>query len=244
MAALYYVGLGCGGKDTYKEQYWYRQAMEAGSSVAILKLAEALDHGYLDHGRIGKTKSEKQEALELYKKASELGYADASRALALYYRGKDSFLSFYWYRVGAEQGDSESQLCYAGALFYGNEELDISRQREEAVIWYRKSAEQGNRIAQYALSKCLFYGEGIKKNEAEAFEWCEKAAQQNMSRAQETLSIMYGRGLGTKQDSSKSEYWYRTANKLDGAESYKKAFFTHTKMLSDSYPVFDPEFDW
>lgn len=244
VAALYYVGLGCGGRDTYKEQYWYRQAMEAGSSVAILKLAEALDHGYLDHGRIGKTESEKQEALELYKKASELGYADASRALALYYRGKDSFLSFYWYRVGAEQGDSESQLCYAGAIFHGNEELDISRQREEAVIWYRKSAEQGNRIAQYALSKCLFYGEGIKKNEAEAFEWCEKAAQQNMSRAQETLSIMYGRGLGTKQDSSKSEYWYRTANKLDGAESYKKAFFAHTKMLSDSYPVFDPEFDW
>lgn len=65
MAALYYVGLGCGGKDTYKEQYWYRQAMEAGSSVAILKLAEALDHGHLDHGRISKTESGKQRSIRV-----------------------------------------------------------------------------------------------------------------------------------------------------------------------------------
>lgn len=246
VAALYYVGLGCGGKDTYKEQYWYRQAMEAGSSVAILKLAEALDHGYLDHGRIGKTESEKQEALELYKKASELGYVDASKALAFYYHrdNRDRYLAFYWFRVGAEQGDSESQLYYACSLFHGIEELDISPQREEAVVWYQKSAEQGNCMAQYALSKCLFYGEGIERNEEEAFEWCEKAASQNMSRAQETLSIMYGRGLGTKQDSDKSEYWYRTANKLDSAEAYKRAFFAHIKMLSDVHPVFDPEFDW
>lgn len=187
-----------------------------------------------------KPKVGNKEVLELYKKASELGYADTSRALALCYRGKDSHLSFYWYRVGEEQGDSESQLCYARELFHGNDDLDISPQREEAVIWYRKSAEQGNRIAQYALSKCLFYGEGIEKNEAEAFEWCEKAAQQNMSRAQETLSIMYGRGLSTKQDSSKCEYWYRTANRSDSTESY----FAHTKMLSDSYPVLYPEFEW
>lgn len=246
VAALYYVGLGCGGKDTYKEQYWYRKAMEAGSSVAILKLAEALDHGYLDHGRIGKTESEKQEALELYKKASGLGYANASRALAFYYHrdNRNRNLAFYWFRVGAEQGDSESQLYYASSLFHGIEELDIHPQRNEAVIWYRKAAEQGNVFAQYALSKCLFYGEGTDKNEEEAFVWCEKAANQNMSRAQETLSIFYGRGLGTKQDSNKCEYWYRIANKLESAESYKKAFFTHIKMLSDSYPVFDPRFDW
>lgn len=246
VAALYYVGLGCGGKDTYKEQYWYRKAMEAGSSVAILKLAEALEHGYLDQGRIGKTESEKQEALELYKKASELGYVDASKALAFYYHrdNRDRYMAYYWFRVGAEQGDSESQLYYASSLFHGIEELDIHPQRDEAVIWYRKAAEQGNVFAQYALSKCLFYGEGTDKNEEEAFVWCEKAANQNMSRAQETLSIFYGRGLGTKQDSDKSEYWYRIANKLESAESYKKAFFTHTKMLSDSYPVFDPRFDW
>ena len=246
VAALYYVGLGCGGKDTYKEQYWYRRAMEAGSPIAILKLAEALDHGYLDHGRIGKTEDEQKEALELYKKASDLGYVDASKALASYYHrdNRDRYLASYWFRVAAEQGDTESQLYYASALYHGNTELGTKPQKAEAVIWYRKSAEQGNCHAQYALSKCLFYGEGIEKDDNEAFEWCEKAAKQGLKWAQETLSIMYGRGLGVEQDSSRCEYWYRTANKLENADSYKKAFFAHTKMLSDTYPVFATEFDW
>lgn len=246
VAALYYVGLGCGGKDTYKEQYWYRRAMEAGSPIAILKLAEALDRGYLDHGRIGKTEDEQTEALELYKKASELGYVDASRALAFYYHrnNRDSYSAFYWFRVGAEQGDTESQLYYASALFHGDAELDRKPQNAEAVIWYRKSAEQGNRHAQYALSKCLFYGEGIEKDDNEAFKWCEKAAKQGLKWAQETLSIMYFRGIGTDNDSKKCEYWYRVANQLERADSYKKAFFTHLKTMTDSYPVFSQEFDW
>lgn len=246
VAALYYVGLGCGGKDTYKEQYWYRQAMEAGSPIAILKLAEALDRGYVDHERIGKTESEQQEALQLYEKASKLGYVEASKALAFYYQrnNRDSYLSSYWFRVGAEQGDAESQLYYAKALFYGDGEGGCKSQKEEAVIWYRKSAEQGDRLAQYALSKCLFYGEGIEKNEHEAFEWCEKAAKQGLKWAQETLSIMYSRGNGTDYDSNKCEYWYRMANQLESADSYKKAFFTHLKTMTDAYPVFSQEFDW
>ncbi len=246
VAALYHVGLGCKERDTYKVQYWYRRAMEEGSSIAVLKLAEALDQGFFDHGRIGKSESDKQEALELYKKASELGYVEGSRALAFYYHrdNRDSYLAFYWFRVGAEQGDSESQLYYASALFHGNAELDIKPQKEEAVIWYSRSAEQGNVLAQYALSKCLFYGEGIEKSEKEAFVWCEKAARQNMRMAQETLSIMYGRGLGIEQDSNKCEYWYRVANELYSADSYKKVFFSHVETLSESYPVFDSGFDW
>ena len=33
-------------------------------------------------------------------------------------------------------------------------------------------------------------------------------------------------------------------NVLDSVESYKKAFFSHAKMSSASYPVFDLGFDW
>ena len=246
VAALYYVGLGCNGPDTSQEQYWYRRAIEAGSSVAVLELAKALDHGYFDHGRIGKNECEQKEALQLYKKASELGYAEASKALAFYYLrdDRDNIMALYWFRIGAEQGDEESQLYYAKFLFYGDKEAECNQDKEKAVTWYRKSAEQGNSHAQYALSKCLFYGDGVEKNEVAAFEWCLKAANQGLRWAQETLSIMYGRGLGTVQDSIKCEYWYRIANNLESAESYKKEFFAHIKTLSDSYPVFSEEFDW
>ena len=90
----------------------------------------------------------------------------------------------------------------------------------------------------------LFYGAGVQKNESASFEWCHKAAEQGLWYAQVTLSIMYGRGLGTNQDSLKTEYWYRAAYDLDSTESYKKRFFVHLKLLTDSYPVFSDDFDW
>lgn len=68
--------------------------------------------------------------------------------------------------------------------------------------------------------------------------WCEKAAKQGLKWAQETLSIMYFRGIGTDNDSKKCEYWYRVANQLESADSYKKAFFTHLRTMTDSYPIF------
>ena len=92
VATLYYVGLGCNGKDTSKEQYWYRRAMEAGSPVAVLKLAEALDHG-----RIGKTKSEKQEALQLHEKVLFYGNGEEGCRPV-----KEE--AVIWYRKAAEQG--------------------------------------------------------------------------------------------------------------------------------------------
>ena len=69
-----------------------------------------------------------------------------------------------------------------------------------------------------------------------------QAAESGNAPAQEVLSIMYGRGLGTQQDSQKCEYWYRKAHKLERPEDYKKKFFDHTKMLAESYPVFDENY--
>lgn len=245
VATLYYTGLGCGGKNTAKEQYWYRRAMDAGSEKAIICLAEALDHGYFDHGKIGKNEQEKAEAILLYKKAAELGYSKASKALAFkYMTEKDYQNAVIWLRKAAEQGDAECQLYYAKNLFYENEESDPLSHQEEAYEWYKKAAEQGNRLAQYAVARSLFYGIGVKKNETTSFEWCHKAAKQGLQCAQVTLSIMYGRGLGINLDDVKSEYWYRMAYDLNSAERYKKRFLEHLKLLTDSFPVFSDDFEW
>lgn len=244
VASFYYVGIGCE-KDTAKEQYWYRCAMEAGSTAAIYLLAQALDHGYLDHGRIGKTAEEKAEALKLYAKASEYGYIGASKDLAFHYlREKDNYQAFYWFRVAAEQGDSEGQLYYAKCLFWGDEQLGIPPQHPEAIPWYQKAAEQGDSRAQYALARCFYNGTGIEKDLKASFQWCEKAAKQDLQSAQLSLSIMYGRGLGTEQDSNQCECWYRAANKLESEAAYKKYFIKHVATLAETYPVFDEAFDW
>ena len=239
VAILYGIGLGCT-LNYKKEKYWYRCAMEAGDSSAVLGLAIALDSS------LAKTVDEQQEAIQLYEKASGLGYSEASRALAFYYMrdNRDPQKSFYWFGVGAEQGNSECQLYYAKALFYGNKTLGRPPKRKEAVMWYKKAADKKNVFAQYAYSRCLYYGYGIEKNESEAFKWCEKAAKQNMKWAQETLSIMYGRGIGIALDYNKSEFWYRTANSLESSDSFIKERLNYLETLTDSYPVFSSRFDW
>lgn len=243
VANLYHVGLGCGGRDTTKEQFWYRKAMEAGSDNAIYRLAEALDVGYCDHGRIGKTEEEAKEAESLYKKASEKGNSAASKVLAFKYLRKDDEKNAeHWFHIGAEQGDAECQLYTAMHLYHHEpDEQDLS-DKEEVFYWYMKAAEQNHSIAKYGAARCLFYGIGTDKNESAAFDLILQASKSGNIPAQEVLSIMYGRGLGTNQDSQKSEFWYRKANKLESADSYKKRFFDHLKMLAESYPVFDDNY--
>lgn len=245
VANLYYVGLGCGGKDTAKEQYWYRKAMEAGSGMAVYFLANALDHGYLDHGRIGKTEEEAAEAILLYKRASESGILEATKVLAFkYLREHNDQEAEHWFLIGAKQGDAECQLYTARYLYYRDEGMSDSTLKEEAFQWYMQSAEQGNTRAQYAAARCLFYGVGTEKNVEKAFDMILLAAQKGNSPAQKVLSIMFGRGLGTKQDLAKCEYWYRIANKLETPEEYKKHFYDHLETLTESYPVFDENYDW
>lgn len=243
VAVLYYVGLGCGGKDTAKEQYWYRKAMEAGSDMAIYCLADALDQGYLDHGRVGKTDEEATEAVSLYRMASEKGIAKASKALAFkYWREHDEVEERHWFRIGAEQGDAECQLHTAMYLYHCDTDEQNLSDKEDAFRWYMKAADQNNTKAQYGAARCLFYGAGTDKDEEAAFGLILQAAESGNVPAQEVLSIMYGRGLGTQQDSQKSEYWYRKANKLERPEDYKKKFFDHLEMLTESHPVFDENY--
>ncbi len=243
VAALYYVGLGCGGMDTAKEQFWYRKAMEAGSDMAIYCLANALDHGYLDHGRVGKTDEEADEAISLYKIASEKGIAKASKSLAFkYWHEYDEKEAKHWFRIGAEQGDAECQLHTAMYLYHCDADKQNFSDKEEAFRWYMKAADQNHTMAQYGAARCLFYGVGTDKDEVAAFDLIRQASESGNAPAQEVLSIMYGRGLGTQQDSQKCEYWYRKANKLERLEDYQKKYFDHLKLLTESYPVFDENY--
>lgn len=166
VAVLYGVGLGCGGMDTAKEQFWYRKAMEAGSDMAIYCLANALDRG-----RIGKTEKEAAEAVYLYRLASKKGIAKASKSLAFrYWHEHDENEAKHWFRVGAEQGDAECQLHTAMYLYHRDADEKNLSDKEEAFQWYMKAAEKNNTMAQYGAARCLFCGIGTDKDEEAAFD--------------------------------------------------------------------------
>lgn len=208
--------------------------------MTIYCLADALDNGYLDHGRMRKTEEEVAEAVSLCKIASEKGIAKATQALAFkYWREHDKKEAEHWFRIGAEQGDAECQLHMAMYLYRSDGDEQNLSDKEEAFQWYMKVADPNNTMAQYGAARCLFYGIGTDKDESAAFDLILQASKSGNVPANEVLSIMYGRGLGTQQDSQKCEYWYRKANKLEEPEDYRKKFFDHLKTLTESYPVFD-----
>ena len=79
-------------------------------------------------------------AVELYRRAAEMGYVDAQYAYGMAY------------------------------LELLKEIMPRAAAKAEGVKWLRKAADQGHEKAQLELAKCYATGEGVKKDEAEAFK--------------------------------------------------------------------------
>ncbi len=94
-------------------------------------------------------------AVEWYRRAADLGHADAQNSLGLCYevgRGvdMDKQEAVRWYKKAAEQGERYAQ-CNLGFCY--EEGIGVSVDYYEAVKWYRKAAEQGDEYAKENLRK-------------------------------------------------------------------------------------------
>ena len=91
------------------------------------------------------------EAIQLFRKAAEQGYAKAQEVLGdCYYCGvgvpEDKTQGIAWYRKAAEQGNAEAQYSLGLCYYYGN---GVPQSKSEALYWYRKSAAQGYSASEY-----------------------------------------------------------------------------------------------
>ena len=107
--------------------------------------------------------------------------------MAVMYRKGDGVLqdnkkAVKWYRLAAEQGDSEAQ--YSLAWMYGNGE-GVLQDYKKAVKWYRLAAEQGYSDAQNNLAVRYWLGEGTLQNLILAHVWSNLAAYNGASNAKE-----------------------------------------------------------
>ena len=127
--------------------------------------------------------NQSHKALPWFKKAAELGDAQAQLELAeLYEAGdgvkKDKELAIYWYEKAAAQEHDEAQLALA--LHYLEDLEDVS----EAMILLEKSAQQGNATSQYRLG-LLYLGEStIKADKTKAWYYFAMAANKIPEAAQ------------------------------------------------------------
>ena len=212
-----------------KEAEEARNRANAEVIESIQKLIEYDEDGgtHVLSGKISNLSS----AIELLRKAAELGYAPAQYLMGdLFYYGrdvpedevewlqkvarqglapiKDQTEAAKWYRKAAEQGFADAQRNLGDSYYDGE---GVPQDYTEAAKWYRKAAEQGDAGAQWWLGSMYEDGEGVPQDYTEAAKWYRKAAEQGDGDAQMSLAGMYEDGRGVPKDIREAQKWYRKA---------------------------------
>lgn len=199
---------------------------------------DLFDLGRMFELGISVEKSVKQ-ARAWYRKAAELGQADAQFALAQGFESSEHGQAAQWYRKAAAQGHADAQYALAALQMQG---LGTTHDPVSALTWYAMAAEQGHAPAQFALAQLLkkdagtiafdaitraaaagqaqaqcamgdryAQGAGVAQNWFEACRWYERAAQQGDATAQCALAVCYADGKGVKQDMAHAFIWFEKA---------------------------------
>ncbi len=160
-----------------------------------------------------------EQAVELWKKAAQQGYAPAQYYLGWCYREgtgvkKDLKLAVDWYLKAANQGNIDAQLFLGEMYELGYE---IRKDPKKAAFWYLLAAEQGDLRAQFNIADCYWTGFGVEKNVYLALFWYNKAAAQNNGATSRDalfhIGWIYQAGDGVKKDTKKAEEYFEKACK-------------------------------
>lgn len=138
------------------------------------------------------------EALNAFKKASDLGDLTATYNIGVIYgsKKKDGPEALKWYLKAAEKGYVDAQV-QAGIYYSAGEELakGLKQDHKEAFKWFLKAAEKGDATAQYFVGH--YYSSpddgraaGVEYDDEEAERWYRKAIAQGDEAAQKALDLL------------------------------------------------------
>ena len=162
------------------------------------------------------------EALDMYKKAGEMGNADGLfRAGKFYHEGRSGVeinyeLARKYYDRAVELGNNKA-ANNIGCMYLGG--LGVNKDNVKAIEWYEKAANLGNVVAMTNLGMMYREGEGVAQDYLKSKQWYEKAADLGNAYAMDTLGDFYRDGLGVEQNYLKAKEWYEKAVDLDNADA-------------------------
>ena len=180
-------------------------------------------------------KEPEKEALELTRRATRLGNADAMTSLADWYAQEslkqdgeaNGLCAESWYRRAMEQGQPDAGYRLACWLMERSERMANATANaaavSEAAELLKAEAERGHVEALCALASCYFEGRGVPKDPAVGFDLLLKAADApvSMVRAQVLVGDCYRMGWGTSPDPEKAvEYTLRAVQSLPRKDRY------------------------
>lgn len=199
---MFYARLSASKLNLPKSFTLYSHAADLGNAEAWYKKGVYLEKG------LGTTQN-LTEAYNCYKKAAELGYANA-----LEDQKRTAIIGKYW--QDAHNGKSEAQYMLAICYASGN---GIEKNEITARKWFKLSADKGYAKAQLALGIWLINGIGGERQIPLGIEYCEKSAKQNYSEAFNYLGKLFFDGKITDQNYSKAVLYYEKAVKAGSLDA-------------------------
>jgi TPR repeat protein len=180
-------------------------------------------------------------AIELYRRAAEMGYAEAQYAYGKMYlvslheilpRAAAKAEGVKWLQKAADQGHEKAQLALAKCYSSGE---GVKKDEAKAFEVYRKAADAGSAEALYELHVFYLRGWGVEKDEAKAMEVLRKSAEAGYVKAQCSLGFKYQSGSSTPIDLPEAVKWYRLAE-AQGDSTAKM----YLEQLKDVIPLLEP----
>jgi uncharacterized protein len=159
-----------------------------------------------------------KRALELLRKAADLGQPRAQHAVGVHYEQgrlvkQDMAEAAKWYRKAADQGNPDAQ--YALGLMY-MQGRGVKQDDEAAADWLGRAADLGVMDAQYHVGRFYLAGKGLPQDYAQAADWFERAAEQGHDEAQYALAtLLIQGGPGLAQDRSQAYFWLVISSDTD-----------------------------
>jgi TPR repeat protein len=129
----------------------------------------------------GKVIRDEGYALQLYKKASRMGYRQSQSRLGKAFEyGQlgcpiDNRSSIHWYSKAAAQEDHEAELALSGWYLTGSPDI-LKQSDSEAYLWARKAAVAEMPKAEFAMGYFSETGIGCPKSLEDAKRWYGRAA--------------------------------------------------------------------
>ncbi len=152
---------------------------------------------YLNDGMRFYDGSDYSNAIESWKKASELGNKEADFLLGFIYDGvlQNDEEAFFYFKKAATSGHIQAQVN-VGARYEVGEGIKIDY--EKAKFWYSKAAYNQDPVGQFRLASLL---QNIFRKYEESHFWFLKSAEGGNPDAHLALATNFILGRGTKKNS-------------------------------------------
>lgn len=151
---------------------------------------------YLNDGMTSYDRSDYSDALENWKKASDLGNKEADFLLGFLYDGvlQNDKEAFFYFKKAALSGHIQAQVNLGARYEVGE---GIEKNSENAKFWYSKAAYNQDPVGQFRLASLL--QNTFKMNEESHF-WFLKSAELGNPDAHLALATNFILGQGIKKN--------------------------------------------